>query len=161
MNARINPPHAQPGPAVFSIICVLGVVAAVRGMTSLPLGSEQWWVGFLGLAVLIPAFAFIIGGWLHVQREVAFESDAIRVRRWREILAGRPGRVMPLDAGTRAAITLENIRSLRLEHEGVAPIGLTLGYWELRSIRQLVEVLRGRGIPLAQYWAGVYPPGTE
>ena len=37
---------------------------------------------------------------------------------------------------------------------------MTLGYWDLRAIRHLVEVIHQRGIPLEQYWEGLYPPGT-
>lgn len=160
MSDPINHPHPQPGPVAFIGICAFGVLIVVRGMLSLPVGNEPWWTGVFGLFIIVPAFVFIIGGWLWVQRELTFEPDAILVRRWLEVLTGRTGRVMPLDAGTRTAIVLENVRSLRIEHDGYARIQLTLGYWDLRQIRRLVEVIRARNLPLDQYWVGDLPPGT-
>ncbi len=161
MTERLNPPYPQLGPVTFIGICVVGVAVAVRGMLSLRVGTEQWWTAVLALLIIIPGFTIIISGWLYIQREVVFGADSIVVRRWLDILAGRPGRTLPLDDGTRAAITLDNVRSLRLEHAGVPPIQLTLGYWIPRRIARLVEVLHARGIPLAQYWEGFYPPGTS
>ena len=158
---RLNPPHPQAGPVAFIGICVLGLAAALRAMLGLTVGTEQWWTTVIALLIILPGFAIIIGGWLYIQREVAFGPDTIVVRRWLSTLAGRPGRTMPLDAGTRSAITLDNVRSLRLEHVGEPPIALTIGYWDPRRIGRLVEVLHARGIPLAQYWEGFYPPGTS
>ena len=144
----------------FIGVCFAGSFLATRGIFSLRFGSEQWWTGVLLLLVMIGGFTFIIGGWLSIQREVDFGPDRIVVRRWLEVLSGRPGRSIPFDSATRSAIILKNIRSLRLEHPDVPPVTMTLGYWDLRIIRQLVEVLHARGIPLDQYWDGVYPPGT-
>lgn len=160
MSHTVNALHPQPGPVAFIGLCAFGLFIVVRGMLSLPVGSEQWQVGALGFLIVVAGFAFIIGGWLWIQREVTFGPDTIVVRRWLEVLLDRPGRVMPLDAGTRTAIVLENVRSLRLEHQGYPRIQLTLGYWDLRQIRRLVEVIRERAIPLEQYWVGDLPPGT-
>lgn len=159
MSDRINSPHGQPGPVAFVVVCVIGGVAAIRGMLLMPAQSDQWWTGVLIFVTMLAGFAIIIGGWLYIQREVDFEADSIRVRRWLEVLRGKSGLVLPLE-GTRSAIVLENVRSLRLEHDGFERIQLTLGYWDLRQTRRLVEMLHDRGIPLAQYWEGVYPPGT-
>ena len=113
-----------------------------------PVGGDPWWTGVLLLLSVIGAFTFIIGGWLAIQREVDFGPARIVVRRWLDVLTGRPGRVIPVDASTRAAIVLESVRSLRLEHPDVPVVTMTLGYWDLRVIRQLVEVLHARRIPL-------------
>lgn len=154
---RVNPPKGQPGPLAFAGVCIFGVFVIVRGMLTVGVGSEPWWTGVFLLLVVLGGFTFIIGGWLTIQREVDFGPQRIIVRRWLEILTGRPGRIIPVDASTRAAIVLENVRSLRLEHPDVAPVTMTLGDWDLRVIRQLVEVLHGRTIPLDQYWEGLLP----
>ena len=158
---RVNPPKGQMGPLAFIGVCALGTILALRVMLSMHVGSDPWWAGAFLLLVVIGGFTFIIGGWLAIQREVDFGPDQIVVRRWLEVLAGRPGRVIPFDGATRSAIILKNIRSLRLEHPDVTPVTMTLGYWDLRVIRQLVEVLHARGVRLDQYWDGVYPPGTQ
>ena len=159
MDIRINPPHLQPGPVGFAFICVWGVALAVRGLTQARLGSEPWWVGVALLAIVLPAFAFIDGGWLWIQREIDFSDGTIVVRRWIEVLAGRAGRAIPIDRETRSSITLENVRSLRIERLGRTETRLTLGYWEPRRIRALVDALQTHGVRLDQYWIGVYPPG--
>src|SRR5207244_10808974 len=68
MKTRINPPHPQPGPIAFAVVCAFGGLVAVRGMLQLRIGTEPWWVSLLAIAMLIPALVFIEGGWLWIQR---------------------------------------------------------------------------------------------
>ena len=158
MITRINPPHPQSGPVAFLVVCLYGVGVAVSGLLALPVGTEQWWVGVMLLVSALAAGTFIDGGWLWIQREVGFADDRLIVRRWTDISLGRPGRTFPLDGGTRSAITLENVRSLRLERDGVPGVRLTLGYWEPKRVRQLIDALRAAHVPLDGYWVGEYPP---
>ena len=61
MKTRINPPHPQPGPIAFAVVCAFGGLVAVRGMLQLRIGTEPWWVSLLAIAMLIPALVFIGG----------------------------------------------------------------------------------------------------
>ena len=101
MKTRINPPHPQPGPIAFAVVCAFGGLVAVRGMLQLRIGTEPWWVSLLAIAMLIPALVFIEGGWLWIQRELTFSDGRIVVRRWVEVLRDRPGHVIPIDPRTR------------------------------------------------------------
>ena len=76
------------------------------------------------------------------------------------MLRAAPGRAIPLAEDVRVSITLENIRSLRIERNGVRETVLTLGYWEPPRVRELIDALRASGIPFDQYWDGEYPPAT-
>ena len=160
MSTRVNPPHPQDGPVLFTLVCVVGSAFAIRGLLTLPIGTEQWLVGAMALLIVLGGFAFIVGGWLWIQREVAVADGRIVVRRWIEVIRSRPGRVIPLADGTRTSITLENVATFQVERNGVIEAHLTLGYWELPRIRELIDVLRANGVPLAQYWEGEYPPNV-
>jgi hypothetical protein len=152
----VNAPHLQPGPVAFVVVCSVGVGLAVRGLVTLRIGTEQWWVGVMALAIVLPALAFIEGGWLWIQREVAFSDGAIVVRRWIEVLRGKPGRVIPLDGEVRARTTMENIRSLRIEHDGRLEVRFTLGYWEPKRVRELVDALSANGVVVSEHGDGDY-----
>ena len=141
-----DPPHPQPGPIAFLVVCVLGMVAALRGVLTLRIGTEQWWVGVLGLAVVLIGFVVIEGGWVAIQREVAFLEDRIVVRRWIEILIGRPGRVVPLDGRVRAWTTSKNVRTLWIRHDTDPEVAFTIGYWEASRVAQLLVAFSARGI---------------
>jgi hypothetical protein len=159
MKTPVNPPHPQAGPIGFAVLCAFGMVVAVRGMLQEPIGTEPWWVGVALIAMLVPAFVLIDGGWLWVQRELVFSDGTIIVRRWLEVIRGRPGRVIPVDARTRASLVPRNGRSLRIERDGRIAALLTLGYWEPKRIRELVDALRAYAVQLDQSWDGEYPPG--
>lgn len=160
MITRVNPPHPQDGPVLLALLCVVGSVFAIRGLVTLPIGTEPWLVGAMAQAIIVAGLAFIIGGWLWIQREVAFADGSIVVRRWIEAIRSRPGRQIPLGDDTRISITLENIQSLRVERGGKAEAVMTLGYWEPDRIRQLIDALRANGVPFAQHWDGDYPHGV-
>jgi hypothetical protein len=159
MKTRVNPPHPQAGPIGFAVLCAFGIVVAVRGMLQVRIGTEPWWVSVLLMVMVVAGFVFIDGGWVWVQRELTFSDGTIVVRRWFEVLRGRPGRVIPVDPRTRAAIVPRNGRSLRIERDGRVEALLTIGYWERKRIRELVDALRAHAIELDQSWGGDYPPG--
>lgn len=161
MSTRINPPQPQSGPILFAVVGVIGSVFAIGGMVSLPVGSEPWLAGALGQLILLGGFAIIEGGWLWIQREVVISQDGIVIRRWIEAIRGQPGRAIPLGDEIHASITLENVRSLRIERKGTTEAVLTLGYWEPSHVRKLVDALRANGVPLTQYWVGSYPPDVS
>jgi hypothetical protein len=98
MNTRVSPPHPQPGPVALAVVCIFGIALAVRGLLTVRIGNGPWSVGAMALFILIVAFAFIEVGWLWIQREVDISDGAILVRRWIEILRGRP--VMQDRSGT-------------------------------------------------------------
>jgi hypothetical protein len=124
----------------------------------LPIGTEPWLVAALGQLIILAGFLFIELGWLWIQREITVSDGRMVIRRWIDAFLSRPGQEIPLGPGVRIAITLENIRSLRIERDGVREAILTLGYWERSSVRDLIDVLRANGLPFAQYWIGEYPP---
>lgn len=160
VNARVNPPHLQTGPVAFAVICVLGIVLAVQKFAEFRIGTNPWWAAVLLLILVAFGFAFIVGGWLWIQREVAIADGTIVVRRWIEFLRGRPGRAIPIGPGTRIFVTRENVRTLLIESNGVTEARLTLGYWEPRTTRELIDRLRASRVEFAQYWEGDYPPGV-
>lgn len=160
MNTRVNPPYPQPGPVLFAVACVVGSAFAIRGLLTLPIGTEPWLVAAVAQLIILGGFAFIELGWLWIQREVDISDGSIVVRRWIEVVRGRPGRAIPLGDRTRTSITLENVCSFQVEHDSVVEARITLGYWELHRIRELVDALRANRVPLAQYWDGEYPPGV-
>lgn len=151
MNARVNQAHPQPGPVAFAAVCIVGVGIVVRGLMTLRFGTEQWWTGVVGLAVILPAFAFIEGGWMWIQREVAFSGGAIVIRRWIEVLLNRPGHVVPLDGRVHATTTKQNIRSLRIEHDGRLEVRFTLGYWEPSRVQELFDTFSANGVAVSQH----------
>lgn len=156
MTARVNPPHAQLGPLLFAAVCAFGTITIFGGLITLPFGSEPWLAGLFGLAIILPGFLIIELGWLWIQREVTFSDDHIVIRRWLDAIRGGHGHRISMD-GTRASITLDNVRSLRIERDD-AKVELTLGYWEPGSVRKLIDELRSRGVPFTHYWIGTYPP---
>jgi hypothetical protein len=160
MNARVNPPHLQTGPAAFALICVFGVVLAVPKFGEFRMGTDPWWAAVLTLIIVALGSAFILGGWLWIQREVAITGGTIVVRRWIEFLRGRHGQVIPIGPGTRISVTSENVRTLLIKSNGATQVRLTLGYWEPRTTRQLIDALRANHLEFAQYWQGDYPPGV-
>lgn len=160
MSTRVNPPHPQDGPVLFALLGIVGIVLAVQKFQEFRMGTDPWWASVLLVVIVLASFAFIIGGWLWIQREVAIGDGRIVVRRWIDVISGRPGRAIPLGAETRTSITLENVRSLRIERNGLTEAVLTLGYWEPHRIRELIDALRANGVPYSQYWDGVYPPGV-
>jgi len=117
-------------------------------------------VSLLAIAMLIPALVFIEGGWLWIQRELTFSDGRIVVRRWVEVLRDRPGHVIPIDPRTRVSIVPRNGRSLLIERDGRVEALLTLGYWEPKRIRELVDALRAHAVELDQSWVGAYPPAV-
>ncbi len=145
---------------LFALVCAIGSAFAFGGLLSLPIGTEPWRAAVLGLAIIVSGFAMIEGGWLWIQREVDLSAETIVVRRWSEVLRALPGSAIPLGEGTHVSITLESVRSLRVERDGVKEVVLTLGYWEPRRVRELIEALRAKGVPFTQYWDGEYPPAT-
>ena len=145
---------------LFALVGLVGSAFAISGLLTLPIGTEPWRAGLLGLAIIVSGFAIIVGGWLWIQREVAVSDDTIVLRRWIEVLRAAPGSAIPLGEDIRVSITLENVRSLRIERDGVREAVLTLGYWEPPRVRELIDALRARGIPFDQYWDGEYPPAT-
>lgn len=158
MTTKVNPPHAQAGPVLFAAVCAVGSAFTLVGLFTLPFGSEPWLVGAIGQLVFIGGFVLIEGGRLWIQREVAFSDDRIVIRRWIDAIRGRSGRMIPLGDETRASITLENLRSLRIERNGVTETVLTLGYWEPSHVRNLIDAFRAYEVPFAHYWVGAYPP---
>lgn len=160
MITRVNEPHPQEGPILLALISAVGLFFVIRGLVTLPIGTEPWRVGVWGLLIVVGGLVFIEGGWLWIQREVTFSDGTIVVRRWIEAIRGKPGRALPLDDDTRISITLENIQSLRIERNGKAEAVMTLGYWEPHRIRQLIDALRAHAVPFAQHWDGDYPPGV-
>jgi hypothetical protein len=145
-DARVNAPYPQPGPVAFAGIVVFGVAIVIKGLLTLRVGTEPWWTGFLGLAIILPGLVFIDGGWLWIQREVAFTGDRVVVRRWSEVLRRRPGIVIPLDGRVAAYTSPRNIRSLRIDHDGRPMVVFTLGYWDPRRVDQLLAAFSAHGI---------------
>jgi hypothetical protein len=143
---RVNQPHLQPGPAILAVMALIGVAAAIRGLATLRFGSEPWWVGVLGLAVIIPGLLALEGGWLWIQREVAFTTHDLTVRRWTEVLRGRPGRAFVIEPGLRVAVTHENILTVSIERDGQVGVKFTLGYWEHSRIEALLDACDASGI---------------
>lgn len=160
MTDRVNRPIPQSGPVAFGFLCLAGAGVAVARLLTVHVGSEAWQTLVVALACLPLGLLVIVGGWLWIQREVAFTSESILVRRWIEVLLGLPGRRLPLDGRTTAAITLENVRSLRLSRDGGLVVRLTLGYWPPQQIGALVDSLRAHRVQLDQYWQGDKPPGV-
>ena len=158
MSTRANPPHPQAGPILFAVVGAVGSAFTVRGLITLPVGTEPWWVGALGQLIILAGLVFIVGGWLWIQREVTISDGRMVIRRWIDAVRGQPGREIPLGPGVRTSITLENVRSLRIDRDGVREAVLTLGYWERSSVRDLIDGLRANDIPFGQYWIGAYPP---
>jgi len=154
----VNPPHSQAGPILFAVVCAVGSAFTIRGLITLPIGTEPWLVGALAQLIILVGFVFIELGWLWIQREVTISDGRVVVRRWLDAVRGRPGREIPLGPGVRTSITLENVRSLRIERDGETETVLTLGYWERSSVRDLIDGLRATEVPFAQYWIGEYPP---
>ena len=151
MITRVNPPHLQEGPVLFALVCLIGSFFAIRGLVTMPVGTEPWLVGAMLQLMIVGGLAFIDGGWMWIQREVTFTDGTIVARRWIEAIRGQPGRILPLDDDIRISITLENIQSLRIERNGKAEAVMTLGYWEPPRIRQLIDALRAHRVPFAQY----------
>lgn len=160
MKKRVNPPAPQLGPIAFAGVCFVGVAYSLPLLLSMRYGSQPWQVGLLLLVTVLAGFAFIVGGWLAIQREVDFVDGQMTIRRWIEVVSGRPGETYPLDGRTTAAIVLQNVRSLFISRDGVVVNKLTLGYWQARPIRDLVDALRANDVALDGYWEGEYPPGT-
>jgi hypothetical protein len=46
-----------------------------------------------------------------------------------------------------------------IERDGRVEALMTLGYWEPKRIRELVDALRAHAVELDQSWVGDYPPG--
>ena len=51
---------------IFALVGAVGTVFAIRGILTLPIGSEPWQTGVLALAIIVSGFAFIEGGWLWI-----------------------------------------------------------------------------------------------
>lgn len=94
MITRVNPPHPQEGPVLFALVCAVGLFFVIGGLVTLPIGTEPWLVGGAGLLMIPGGLAFIMGGWLWIQREVTFSDGTIVVRRWIEAMRGKPGRAL-------------------------------------------------------------------
>jgi hypothetical protein len=150
----------QLAPMAFLAVCAFGVFIAIRGMLTLRVGTEPWWTGLALIALVVGGFAFVDGGWLCIQREVAFADGILVIRRWIEVLGGQAGHVYPLDGRTTASINLENVRSLYIRRDGVIVNRMTLGYWAPKRVRELIDALRANDVQLDAYWDGEYPPGT-
>jgi hypothetical protein len=143
---------------VFAVVGAVGSAFTIRGLITLPIGTEPWLAAALGLLIILAGLVFIELGWLWIQREITIADGRMVVRRWIDAVRGRPGREIPLGPGVRTSITLENVRSLRIERNDVTEAVLTLGYWERSSVRDLIDGLRANGVPFVQYWTGAYPP---
>jgi hypothetical protein len=109
------------------------------------------------LTIIATSLVVILGGWLWIQREVNISPQGVLVTRWIDRLRSRPGRWIPAE-GTECLITLDNIRTLYVVHQGTKVLGVTLAYWEPSEIRELIDGIRASGIPLWHYWHGEYPP---
>lgn len=159
MTARVNPPHWQPGPAGWAIFTAASIVLLLLHMRGFPAGSEPWWGSLVMIGAALLGFAFIEGVWLYAQREVALAGGRVAVRRWLEVLLGRPGVEVPIDARTRCRITLDGGRRLTIEREGSVVISMQLAYWAVDTVVELIGALRADGAELVTPWDGDAPEG--
>lgn len=155
--ARVNRPHWQPGPLAWAVVTAVSIILLLRHMLDFPVGSEPWWGGLVMVGMAVLAFAFIEGVWLYAQREVAFADGRILVRRWMEMILGRPGVEVPIDPGTRSTITLEGGRRLRIERGDTIVVSMQLMYWPVDTVVELVGAFRSHGAELATPWDGGVP----
>ena len=143
---------------MFAVICAIGVAYSIGGLAGSAVGTQPWWVGILGLGLLVPVFLFIDGGWLWIQRQVEIADGTISVTRWLDVLRGRQGPAIPLDASTTVSIVTDGRRQLRIERLGVVAVDCTLLYWPPHAVRALLDAFRSAGIEVGKSWTGDYPP---
>jgi hypothetical protein len=158
VSQRINPPHWQPGPLAFAVLGVVGFAYAGYALAISTVGTNPWWAAITMLALMVPIFVFILGGWLWIQRQVEIADGRITVTRWLNVLRGRTARPIPLDGRTRIAIVTNGGRQLQIEREGTLEVNCTLLYWGPSALRTLLDSFRMAGIEISTSWEGEYPP---
>ncbi len=120
-------------------------------MVETRVGSEAWQVALLFIALTIAAFCSIEGWWAASQREVRFCDDTLVIRRWSDILLGRPGSQIPVRSVTAARLVFASGRRLELVAMPLR-VDFWVGLWPRHELRELREALATRGITLESDW---------
>jgi hypothetical protein len=149
---RFNPPKAQNGPVSWALFCVFGLGVSAWVMIRYPFGSESWQVGLMLAGVVLFGLVSIEGWWVASQREIMIDGGSVRVRRWSDILLGRGGIVLPLEAIRAVGLVFDSGKKISLETADGRHVRFWAAIWPRPEIDRLIAECKTRRILTATDW---------
>ena len=147
MNVTLNRPIIQVALVAWGTFCLFGVLLGVKlALFDYSFGTDAWQASILLIALsLFSWLAVAVIVWSQ-QRELTFGSEAIRIRRWTDVLLGRPGRHISLVGAPRVRIFVGSYgySAVKIEVSGKA-ISFPLTFWPRQEARRLPEILEDHG----------------
>jgi hypothetical protein len=147
MSETLNSPKLQSGLVVWGAVCLFGAGLGIKLAFDYRFGTDAWQASIALMALSIlgwVAMAAIV--WLE-QREVTLLPGAIVVRRWSEILLGRPGRRMALEGPVHARIFVgaNGYSAAKVEAAG-GTVKFPLSFSARSDAGRLAEILESNGM---------------
>jgi hypothetical protein len=147
MSETLNSPKLQSALVGWGAVCLFGVGLGVKLAFEHPFGTDAWQgsVGLIALCVL-GWFALAAIVWFE-QREVTFLSGAMVVRRWSDVLLGRPGQRITLEGPLRARIFVGGTGYSAAKLEGASgTVKFPMSFWPRSEAGRLPEILERHGM---------------
>lgn len=147
MNEPLNTPKLQWSLVIWGAFCLFGVLLGVKLMFEYPVGTDSWQASMLLIALCVVGWVAIAAIVWFQQRVLAFVSGALLVRRWTDVLLGRPGRRIALSGALRARIFVgsHGYSAAKIEVGGET-LKFPLTFWPRSDTRQLPEILERHGM---------------
>ena len=147
MPERLNTPKLQRSLALWGAFCLFGVLLGIKLMFQYPVGTDPWQASVLLIAISVAAWVAVAAIVWFEQRQLTFMSGDLTVRRWTDVLLGRPGRRMTLSGVARARIFVGGYgySAAKLEVGGET-LKFPLSLWPRSEARRLPEILEGHGM---------------
>jgi hypothetical protein len=146
MSETVNPPALHPWLLAAGAVSLAGVGLCAVKMTELRVGTEGWKASILAIAICIVGWVVVSAIFWFEERQLVFESDALIIRRWTDLLTRRPGRRVPLIGALRARIFTSGLgySAVRMK-AGEANLRVTTYLWPAGVAHRLPEILGRHG----------------
>lgn len=147
MNETLNTPRLQWVLVIWGGFCLFGVLLGVKLMFEYPVGTDGWQASIFLVAICLAGWIGIAAIVWFEQRELAFVPGALLVRRWTDVVIGRPGKRIALGGPPRARIFVGSYGYSAVKVEvGGETLMFPLSFWPRSDARQLPEVLKRHGM---------------
>jgi hypothetical protein len=153
----INPVAFQFVPVAWAAFCIFGGITALRGLITYPFLSQPWQAAVFVLGLVLVGFVSIEGWWFASQREFHVQGNSLRVRRWLDAVAGRPGTTFDLRELRAASLVIDRGKKLELR-VGDSRIQYWAAVWDPKAVRELFRLLEARGVATRADWG---PTGSR
>jgi hypothetical protein len=147
MYETLNPPRLQWVLVVWGGICLFGVLLGVKLMFEYPVGTDGWQASIFLVAICVAGWIGIAAIVWFEQRQLAFVPEALLVRRWTDVVFGRPGKRIALRGALSARMFVGSYGYSAAKIEvGGETLMFPLSFWPRSDAQRLAEVLERHGM---------------